>query len=125
MPPSARGRVLGPGGVGFFSTAPAAPRHRGPRRFPGSGSLPAVRWLLVGLTLAAVPLPLNSLWFFWMAQADTGAWIPQPFVMQSYRVVLHTLVLLVVVHRWRLARRGAPVQGLAGTRAVMTPGGWA
>jgi hypothetical protein len=72
------------------------------------------RWLLTALGLSAIPLPLNALWFAWLARAETGAWTPRPFDMQLYRIAFHALVLAAVVHRWRLARRGIPVQGLAG-----------
>lgn len=73
------------------------------------------RWLLLALVLAAVPLPLNALWFFWLSRADTGAWTPQPFHMQLYRTLFHGLMLLAVVRRWELARKGTMVHGLAGT----------
>lgn len=73
------------------------------------------RWLLLAMAVWAVPLPLNALWFFWLARTGTGVWTPRPFDMQLYRLAFHALTLLVVVHRWRLARRGEVVYGLAGS----------
>jgi len=72
------------------------------------------RWLLAALVCAALPLPLNAVWLAWLARADSGAWIPRPFDMQLYRLVIDWVMLLLVFHRWRLAREGAAVRGLAG-----------
>lgn len=75
------------------------------------------RALLYVLALWISPLPLNVIWFSWLARIDTGVWVPRPFDLQLYRLALNAVVLAVAIHRWRLARRGIPVAGLAGRLA--------
>jgi hypothetical protein len=74
------------------------------------------RSLLLALGLSAAALPLNALWFFSLARLGTGVWTPRPVDMQLYRLLLEAAVLLVVVQRLRLARRGVRVAGLAESR---------
>ena len=70
------------------------------------------RWLLLALAICAVPLPLNALWFFWLARTGVVGWMPRPLDMQLYRLAAHALVLFVVLHRRRLSRTGILVTGL-------------
>jgi hypothetical protein len=72
------------------------------------------RTLLATLVLCVLPLPLNVIWFSWLARVETGVWVPRPFDMQLYHVALKALVLAVALRRWRAARIGIPVPGLAG-----------
>ena len=70
------------------------------------------RLLMLALLAYVIPLPLNALWFAWMAaHVDDGGWAPSPVSMQLYRIVFDALCAGLAVWRWRLARRGAYVPG--------------
>ncbi len=69
--------------------------------------------LLIAFLLAyAIPLPLNALWFAWMAAHVDAGWRPSAVSMQLYRLAFGSLCMGLAVRRWTLARRGAFVHGL-------------
>ncbi|HEX8358531.1 MAG TPA: hypothetical protein VF613_00320 [Longimicrobium sp.] len=79
------------------------------------------RLLIVALVAYAVPLPLNALWFAWMASHVNGGWSPSAASMQVYRIAFDLMGAAVAVQRWRLARRGAYVSGLLPAPVAVRP----
>jgi hypothetical protein len=79
------------------------------------------RLLIVALVAYAIPLPLNALWFAWMASHVNGGWSPSPASMQAYRIAFDLMGAGVAVLRWRMARRGAYVPGLLAPPVAVRP----
>lgn len=69
-----------------------------------------VLWFALGSYTFSVAL--NIIWTIALAGAGVG-WIPSTWHMWSYRVVLVTIAAGLAVWRWRTARRGVFVTGLA------------
>lgn len=70
------------------------------------------RLLMLALLAYVIPLPLNALWFAWMAaHVGGGGWAPSPASMQLYRIAFDAVCAGLAAWRWRLARRGAYVPG--------------
>lgn len=80
----------------------------------------ADRLLILALVAYAIPLPLNALWFAWMA-SHVGGWSPTASSMQMYRLAFGVVGAAVAVQRWRLARRGAYVPGLHPPAVAVRP----
>ncbi|MBD0319396.1 MAG: hypothetical protein ICV87_03620, partial [Gemmatimonadetes bacterium] len=80
------------------------------------------RLLMLALLAYVVPLPLNALWFAWMAaHVNDGGWSPSPLSMQLYRIAFDGACAGLAVWRWRLARRGAYVPGFLPAPAEVRP----
>jgi hypothetical protein len=80
------------------------------------------RLLMLALLAYVIPLPLNALWFAWMAaHVDGGGWAPSPLSMQLYRIAFDALCAGLSAWRWRLARRGAYVPGFLPAPAEVRP----
>lgn len=78
--------------------------------------------LMLALLAYVIPLPLNALWFAWMAaHVHDGGWSPSPLSMQIYRIAFDGACAGLAAWRWRLARRGAYVPGFLPAPAEVRP----
>ena len=81
--------------------------------FAGVLSSRVDRLLWFVLSIYAFSVALNVLWFAAFSRVDTpGQWAPRPWVIQLYRVVLTSVMVLLAAYRLRLALRGRAVRGL-------------
>lgn len=71
------------------------------------------RSLWLALSLYAFSLALNVLWFAAFSRVNIpGVWTPRPWEVHLYRTLITAGMVMVALHRYRLARRGIIVPAL-------------
>ncbi|HYR09123.1 MAG TPA: hypothetical protein VEQ60_15175 [Longimicrobium sp.] len=77
------------------------------------------RSLWLALSLYAFSLALNVLWFAAFSRVNIpGVWTPRPWEVHLYRTLITAGMVMVAVHRYRLARRGTSVPALMETSSA-------